>query len=290
MFVQYRHTNHDIIKIYLPLEKIESTLHKTNLAFILLVCFLLSCRNEDNQAPVVDALEATTEETSNPFDSLGIDFITGNFNPASDSSFVLIDISHADREGMYMKTEAYSAFKQMWEAAKADGVDLVIRSATRNFDYQKSIWEKKWTGKTLLSDGTNALKDLKTSEERAIKILEYSSMPGTSRHHWGTDIDLNSFNNEWFETGQGLEVFEWLSKNAADYGFCRPYTEKGEDRPEGYNEEKWHWSYVPLSEGYTQFAKEHLKNENIQGFLGSSVSNEINVVENYVLGINHECK
>ncbi|NJK84501.1 MAG: M15 family metallopeptidase [Saprospiraceae bacterium] len=40
-------------------------------------------------------------------------------------------------------------------------------------------------------------------QERALKILKYSSMPGTSRHHWGTDIDLNSFSNSYFEQGEG---------------------------------------------------------------------------------------
>ena len=250
----------------------------------------LSCKNKEAESSVSYALESSVKSSKIETDTINIDFITGHYSPALDSSFILIDPQYADRSGMYLKKQAYDAFIKMYDAAKADGIDLVIRSATRNFDYQKSIWEKKWTGKTILSDGTNALKDIKDSKERALKILEYSSMPGTSRHHWGTDIDLNSFNNEWFESGQGLELFNWLTANASSFGFCRPYTLKDDQRPNGYNEEKWHWSYAPLSKIYTAYAEKNLKNKNIDGFLGAGVSEEINVVNNYVLGISQDCK
>jgi len=115
-------------------------------------------------------------------------------------------------------------------------------------------------------------------------------MPSTSRHHWGTDIDLNNFNNSYFESGEGLKVFEWLEQHAHEYGFCRPYTAKDSLRPNGYNEEKWHWSYTPLSDKFTDIAAQHLKDNMIQGFLGSQVADELDVVENYVLGINHGCR
>ncbi len=51
-------------------------------------------------------------------------------------------------------------------------------------------------------------------------------MPGTSRHHWGTEIDLNALNNKWFENGKGLKVYQLAYKNAAQYGFHQPYTAK----------------------------------------------------------------
>ena len=40
--------------------------------------------------------------------------------------------------------------------------------------------ENKWTGKRLLSDGTNVANDIADDVEKALKILEYSSMPGSS--------------------------------------------------------------------------------------------------------------
>ena len=264
------------------------------LSIFLLFVFLIGCKEKEAaqpEEPITKEATSTKEKPSIQKDSsLTVDFITGHFNPAKDSSFVEISKKYADRHGMYMKKEAYEAFKKMWSDAQKENINLVIRSAARNFDYQKGIWERKWTGETILSNGENASKVYENEKDRALKILEYSSMPGTSRHHWGTDIDFNNFNNEWFESGEGLKLFNWLEKNAHEYGFCRPYTTKGEERPHGYNEEKWHWSFMPLSQKYTQFAKEHLNNNNISGFKGSNVADNIDIVNKYILGINHSCK
>lgn len=206
-----------------------------------------------------------------------IAYVTGNFDPAQDSVFTLIDTSKADRGGLYLRKDAYRAYLAMDSAAREEGISLQIRSATRNFDYQKSIWERKW------KEGTNP-----DPVERALKILRYSSMPGSSRHHWGTDIDLNNFSNQYFESGEGLILYEWLQENGPKYGFRQPYTTKGEDRPEGYNEEKWHWSFYPVSDILTRFAAENLKNEMIEGFLGAETAQKIDIVQKYVLGLNPE--
>ncbi len=177
----------------------------------------------------------------------------------------------------------------MYLEAKKDGVNLTIRSATRNFDYQKRIWERKWTGETKIENGKDASKAYPNARERALKILEFSSMPGTSRHHWGTDMDLNSFSNEYFEKGKGLKEYEWLITHAKDFGFCQPYSEKGNRRPFGYNEEKWHWSYLPIAKKLTDMAKDSMKDDLIKGFKGAETAKEIGVVKKYVLGINRDC-
>ena len=256
--------------------------------YILFISVILfSCKDAELKNPT-PTKEQVSESFTYPKD-LSLDFIMGKFNPNEDSSFIKIPIAYADQEGRLMKKEAFESFQKMHAAAKKEGINLVIRSAVRNFDYQKGIWERKWTGATKLSNGEDAQTAYSASDQRAKKILEYSSMPGTSRHHWGTDIDLNSFENSWFESGEGLKVFEWLDANAADFGFCRPYTRKDESRPFGYNEEKWHWSYTPLSDIYTQFAEEHLNAHMISGFKGSEVSDTLDVVNKYVLGINHNC-
>lgn len=216
--------------------------------------------------------------------------LMGTFDPKSDAEFVSIPSQYADRPGQVMRKTAFEAFVKMFEAAKADGIALQIRSATRNFDYQKGIWERKWTGQTTLSDGINAARDINDDVDRALKILEYSSMPGTSRHHWGTDIDLNAFNNAYFESGTGKKVYDWLTAHAADYGFGQPYSPKGQDRPHGYNEEKWHWSYLPISVPMTQAAEQIMRDEQIKGFEGDHTAVQIGVVKKYILGIDKSCK
>jgi hypothetical protein len=114
-------------------------------------------------------------------------------------------------------------------------------------------------------------------------------MPGTSRHHWGTDIDINSVENAYFETKKGSSEYQWLSQNAYKYGFCQTYTAKGKNRPKGYNEEPWHWSYLPLSKTCLTKYIEQIDDSQLKGFLGSETAVEIKVVENYVKGINKDC-
>ena len=115
-------------------------------------------------------------------------------------------------------------------------------------------------------------------------------MPGTSRHHWGTDIDLNDLNNPYFEKGKGKKIYDWLVANAHEYGFCQVYSEQGPERPYGYFEEKWHWSYVPVARRLTEQYKLKIQNMDITGFEGSHTAVAIDMVNNYVLGINAACK
>lgn len=258
---------------------------------LFLSLLFLACKEPTSETTLSSS--SSEVETEKPIvqngPTLNMDHILGTAEPAADPTFALIENKYADREGLYMHKEAYQAFKRLHTEAQKRGINLVIRSAARNFNYQKGIWERKWNGNTILSSGENAKVVYPEAKDRALKILEYSSMPGTSRHHWGTDIDLNSFENSWFEEGEGLKLFEFMETVGKEYGFCRPYTSKGSERPEGYNEEKWHYSYVPVSKYYTEFAKKNLKNEIIKGFQGSEVAVEIDVVNKYVLGINQSC-
>jgi len=239
------------------------------------------CKNDTDQfEPAIVEKEETTKPETQQVD---LSIVTGKFDPSQHEAFILIDKSHADREGLYLQKESYDSYKRMSDAANAEGIKLMIRSATRNFDYQRGIWERKWAA--------NKKKEADiTDRSNALNILEYSSMPSTSRHHWGTDIDLNSFENSWFEKGEGLKLYEWMSANAADYGFCQVYTTKGAERPNGYNEEKWHWSYLPIANEYFNIAKAHMENEMIVGFKGAEVAEEIGVVEKYILGIDKNCQ
>lgn len=215
--------------------------------------------------------------------------LLGNIDPSKDADFSLIESKHTSKSGIYMRREAYEAFVRMYDAAMKDGVQLKIVSATRPFNAQKGIWENKWTGKTIVG-GKNLSVSVPDPVERAKAILRYSSMPGTSRHHWGTDIDLNNLENSYFETGTGKKIYDWLTAHAAEYGFCQPYSLMGPDRPRGYQEERWHWSYMPISSKYLEAYRAQIKIGDIKGFLGSETAAELNVIEDYVSGIAVPCK
>ena len=212
-------------------------------------------------------------------------YLLGRFDPFTDSRFVKIEDQYAQgsAKGGVLRKETYEAFVKMAEAAKKDGVQLIIISATRNYESQKRIWENKWNGKVKVEG-----KDLTTitsKEERAKLILLYSSMPSTSRHHWGTDMDLNDLENSYFDSGEGLKIYNWLTAHAAEYGFCQPYTSKKDSKRTGYEEEKWHWSYLPLSSMLLKQYKKQVSYKEINGFEGSEIAKSIHVIEKYVEGV-----
>ncbi len=261
---------------------------KTSL-LILLMLGVNVVASADAPPPLVSSNEADTSRIVVDH-SLSERFLMGKYRASKHADFVKISTKYASRAGMYLQRLPYDAFRAMHKDAEGDGVSLKIISATRGFYHQKSIWEGKWTGKRPVGGIRNIKRTIKDPVARARKILEYSSMPGSSRHHWGTDIDLNAFNNKYFASGQGKKTYEWLVRNAPRYGFCQPYTAKGSSRPNGYNEEKWHWSFRPLSKHYVEQAQVRLDDTKFTGFRGSNTATRIGILKNYVLGINPECR
>lgn len=271
------------------------------LAFILSGGLCLSACQESPSAPAATSTDTTAQVAPQaqtvahisediPTDTtltFSIDDLMGKIDPANDARFVALNTPFANRK-MYLRTEAAEQFKKMHAAAKKEGIHLQVISATRPFKHQKSIWEAKWTGKRKV-DGKLLSPTVKDPKTRAEKILRWSSMPGTSRHHWGTDIDINQLTNEYFEAGKGLKEYQWLTKNAATFGFCQVYSKMDATRPHGYQEEKWHWSYLPIASAMTQQYKAKIKNADISGFKGADAAPAIDIVGKYVLGINPSC-
>ena len=199
--------------------------------------------------------------------------LQGKINPSTHPSFSKIPNGYSTRSQDYLRTDVVNAFLEMASAAKQEGIELIIVSATRNFDRQAAIWNRKW----------NNL-DLRKSK-RASKILTYSSMPGTSRHHWGTDFDINSVEPTYFKTGKGKQVYEWLFLNAYKYGFFQPYQEYKNEPRSGYFEEKWHWSYYPIASKMLAQYNSKITEEDLEGFEGSKYADDIEVIAKYVNGI-----
>mgnify|MGYP002636539355 CR=1 FL=1 len=214
--------------------------------------------------------------------------LLGKNNPSTNPDFIQVPSEMASQSGMWLHRSAFAAFKRMRVKAGEDGVVLTIISATRTFEQQKSIWERKWTGAKKV-DGMDLSVSIIDPSKRAKKILEYSSMPGTSRHHWGTDIDINSLSNDYFSTGKGKKEYEWLRDNAHQFGFCQPYSPKGDERVNGYEMEKWHWSYMPLAKEYLSWYTKKVKAENLNGFKGADALLFDEVLK-YVTGISLDCR
>ncbi|MCB1138028.1 MAG: M15 family metallopeptidase [Leptospiraceae bacterium] len=173
-------------------------------------------------------------------------YLSGQFDPYSHPDFLSLEKAGipASRKGMVLRKETAEAIKRMLVRFKKDNPDIQfwVQSATRPFYSQKGIWEAKWNGERKVNG--KDLRTIKDPLDRARTILEYSSMPGTSRHHWGTDFDINSLNPAYYKSGVGKRIYEWMLANAPDFGFCLVYTE---GRNGGYHWEPWHWSYRPLA-------------------------------------------
>lgn len=155
---------------------------------------------------------------------------------------------------------------------------LKIISGTRNFWQQKAIWERKWQSNTPMFG---------TGIDNAKHILRYSSMPGSSRHHWGTDLDINSLEPGYFKAGRGLREITWLRQHAGEFGFCEVYSPRSTGRLRGYEPESWHWSYMPLAKQYLSHYSTNVKYEDFNQFYGSRLAKDLRIIEDFVGGISN---
>ncbi|MDX1365332.1 M15 family metallopeptidase [Arenibacter latericius] len=146
-----------------------------------------------------------------------------------------------------MKKEAHDAFVEMRKAAYSDGVDLKVVSSYRSYFRQDTIWERKY----LQNTNERGMSNMAAIE----KIIEYSTIPGTSRHHWGTDVDIidgypkttgGVLETAKFEAGGPFELFkQWMDENANKFDFYLVYTDN--PKRKGFKYEPWHYSYAPIS-------------------------------------------
>ena len=153
--------------------------------------------------------------------------------------------------------ETVASFLAMRDAARADGIDLSIRSAYRDFDTQILIWNKKWSGERAIYDraGQPVDRSQLSDSDLVETILFWSAVPGGSRHHWGTDLDLidaaaipagytvQLMPSEFAADGIFGKLNAWLDAHLPKFGFFRPYrSDRG-----GVSPEPWHVSYAPVS-------------------------------------------
>ena len=171
-----------------------------------------------------------------------------------------MDDSRIVSDTILLEKETYSAFIKMKDAAEKDGIIIKLVSGFRDFYRQQMIWNnkyKKFTNEFSL-DGPTAIKE----------IIRFSTIPGTSRHHWGTEIDIidKNFENEkdlliskkYEEGGIFNSLKKWMDKNSKKFGFYIVYDDDS-NRP-GFEYEPWHYTYKPVSDLYQrEFLKLNLK-------------------------------
>jgi LAS superfamily LD-carboxypeptidase LdcB len=145
----------------------------------------------------------------------------------------------------------------MRNEARTAGIDLDVVSGFRDFNRQLAIWSAKFNGSRPLLDASGV--EIKAADlyESALidAILTWSALPGASRHHWGSEIDVidtaalpaggkpQLTTAEFAAGGCFARLNGWLDSNMRRFGFFRPYaTFQG-----GVQPEPWHLSYAPVS-------------------------------------------
>lgn len=161
--------------------------------------------------------------------------------------------------------ELLPALRHLARAAERAGFELRIASGYRSFERQLAIWNAKASGeRALLDDSGRVLNAQALSKaQRLTAIMRWSALPGASRHHWGTDIDV--YDASALAEGQTVQLTRaetegegpfapfhaWLTRylsSAENLGFYRPY-----DRDRGgVAPEPWHLSYGPIAQQYAR--------------------------------------
>jgi len=116
------------------------------------------------------------------------------------------------------------AWKRLTRAADKDGIELMAVSAYRPVDYQAGIVQRK------LEKG-----------QSMEQILKVSAAPGFSEHHTGRAIDVTTPGFAVLEEEfEGSPAFDWLCRNAPDFGFQLSYPRNNRH---GVAYEPWHWAW-----------------------------------------------
>lgn len=171
------------------------------------------------------------------------------------------DESHlVDIESHRLEQQTASAYVELKKAASNNDIGLRIASGFRSLERQLSIWNRKWRGELALRNKSGDVINPNTlsNNEKLWAILHWSALPGGSRHHWGTDLDVydprpfDADNNlqldlvpgEYVhESGPCYRMWQWLTQHAHEHGFFFPYARyQG-----GVAQEPWHLSYRAAS-------------------------------------------
>jgi LAS superfamily LD-carboxypeptidase LdcB len=182
------------------------------------------------------------------------------------TSTALVPVEYG--ESFLVHKDVLSPWTDLVARALDAGFSLRIASAWRGFDRQQLIWNGKASGQRPVLDACgNPLDACSMSEDALLfAMLRWSAIPGCSRHHWGTDLDIfdaaavaqdysvQLTTAECTDCGPFAALHDWLDAALQEESavFFRPYAE---DRG-GIAPERWHLSCRPVAERYEKLLDE----------------------------------
>lgn len=178
------------------------------------VLFVNLSMDTDDYVEPVNITSFSTDMLVNKHYKLGEDFVPDDI--------VKFDKKYCNDEVQEGSREAVVAFKNMYDAAKKEGLELVINSSYRSYQDQEKICN---TYKDLYGEGY---------------VSKYVALPGFSEHQTGLAFDIGSANSQVFAESK---EYEWMKDNAYKYGFILRFT-KTNAYITGFRSEPWHYRYV----------------------------------------------
>lgn len=130
----------------------------------------------------------------------------------------------------YLDARVVETFNKMCKAASEDGVTLISVSSYRTYSYQQTLYKNRV--QRCINEGLS-------EEEAKKKAATIVAFPGTSEHHLGLAVDINSVE----ESFENTKAFRWLSDHAEEYGFILRYPEDKQSITKIIYE-PWHYRYV----------------------------------------------
>ncbi len=183
--------------------------------------------------------ELITQEENPILDTLQIGI--NQADTSSDWNLILVNRTHRIPKnyemeltelsnGQKVDSRIYPELQAMFDAARADGLQLFVQEGYRTSEEQQQILDEK------IAAFENEGNSRKEAKELA---KEWVAVPGTSEHELGLSVDINANTS----VSSRDSVYTWLAENAHSYGFIKRYPS---DKTEitGINNEPWHYRYV----------------------------------------------
>ena len=126
-----------------------------------------------------------------------------------------------NRNDLFLRSAAAASLEEMAQAARQDGLILLVSSAFRSYGYQVQLYQRY-------------VREM--GQQAADKI---SARPGHSQHQLGLVVDFGSIDDSFALTAEG----RWLTANASRFCWSLSYPQ-GYEEITGYSWECWHFRYT----------------------------------------------
>lgn len=143
-----------------------------------------------------------------------------------DYSVTLIELPN----GQKVDSRIYPDLQEMFDAAREEGIYLIVGEGYRTTEEQQKILDDKI--QDYIAEGYSSTTAQMLAEA-------WVAVPGTSEHQLGVAVDINADQSK----SSNEEVYTWLAENAYSYGFILRYPLEKEYIT-GTAYEPWHYRYV----------------------------------------------